>query len=262
LRSALEGLDRDRKDRQGALEDLQQVMQREVAWRARALELERAHQLGTNLPLLLQGFGLADARQQSEVLRALLDNRDSATGLIRAIRQVDAAMIDKLVNQAVSRVCAHPVCNQVARIDERVAVRVDNGRDCEVCGGLSARRWFARMVRECSVAGVRRLLVIGGGDRIHAQLRDLSQGQPVDLRLVAATEGMQAARVRGRVEGSDLLVLWSDWVVTADVSGPYGQAAKAEGRPVVTVLGQTPDVVALARAVCNRLARNHVLVAS
>jgi hypothetical protein len=154
------------------------------------------------------------------------------------------------------------VCNQVAALDDKVAVREDNARACEVCAGSAARRWFARMVRECSLAGARRLLVIGGGDRLHAQLRELSQGQPVDLRLVAATESLQSARIRGRVEGCDLLVVLSEWVVELPVTAPYVQAAREEGKPAVTVLGRSPDTVALARAVCNRLARNHVLSAS
>lgn len=241
--------------------DLDAAVQREMAWRARALELERAAQVGGNLSALLQEAGAADMRAQSLVLRALLASRDSAVALIRAVRQVDAHVIAKLVARNVQRTCTHPVCKQVTAFDERVALPVDHDADCEVCKGDPQERWFARMVRECARGGVRRLLVVGGDDT-HEVLRGLSQGKPVDLRLVNDDDAVHTARVQGRVEGCDLLVLWSERVVAAGISEPYASAARDEGRAIVTVLGQRSGVVPLARAVCNRLARNHVLRAT
>lgn len=261
LRQTVERVEKEQADHQAMVADLQQAMQREMAWRARALELERAHQHGTNLPALLQGLGVGDFKSQAMVMQAILGHRDTASAFLRAIRQVDAAIIEKLVGERLARVCAHAVCNQVARLDDRAVVRVDSARDCDVCGGADDRRWFARMVHECARAGVRRLLVIGGGETIQAQLRDFSQGRPVDLRLVGDRETPQRARVRGRVEGCDLLVVWSQWVAPEALSTAYTEAARDEARPIVSVFGQTPKVAALARAVCNRLARNHVLQA-
>ncbi|MCB9525748.1 MAG: hypothetical protein H6702_20585 [Myxococcales bacterium] len=258
LREAVERYETDERDRQAVEGDLEQAKQREMAWRTRALELERAHQHGANLPVLLQGFGLTEPRHQADVLRALLDHRETATAVLRAIQHVDAGQVQRLVTQKVVETCAHVICNQVVALDQKVAVRVESERRCRVCQGHADRRWFTRMARECTRAGVRRLLVIGGGVEVQDRLRALSEGQSVDLRLVADDDPVQPARVKGRVEGCDLLVLW-----TAQGDAPlpmaYAEAARGEGRGVLRVLGATPRVVELARAVTHRLARDHVL---
>jgi hypothetical protein len=231
-----------------------------MAWRKRALELERAANLGNNLSGLLQELGLESPRLQASVLKALLERPESAASLIRSIRQVDAANIQRMVRGRMARVCAHPQCHQIALSDDRVRVEVLEA-DCEVCNGDAEQRWFARLVRECGRAGVRRLLVIGGADRTQKALRSFSQGRPVDLRLISAQEDVSPARVRGRVDGCDVLVVWSAAVVPATVSDAYANAARAEGRLVVSVLGEACSVDRFARAVCNRLARSMILAA-
>jgi len=261
LRGELDRIEQEGRDGESMAGELESAMQREMAWRARALELERSVHAGGNISALLQDAGARDMRQQARVLRSMLQTRDSAIALIRAIRQVDPQVIAKLLERRVQRTCAHPVCNQVTRLDERVALRVDHDADCEVCEGDPGRRWFARMVRECKRSGVRRLLVVGG-DGSHEALRGFSQGQPVDLRLVNEDDEVHGARVQGRVEGCDLLVLWSVDVVPAEVTESYAAVARDEGRQVVAVLGARGGVVPFARAVCNRLARNHVLRAT
>ncbi|MGK0362685.1 MAG: hypothetical protein ACI9U2_005006, partial [Bradymonadia bacterium] len=47
----------------------------------------------------------------------------------------------------------------------------------------------------------------------------------------------------------------------ATVSDAYANAARAEGRLVVSVLGEACSVDRFARAVCNRLARSMILAA-
>ena len=110
-------------------------------------------------------------------------------------------------------------------------------------------------------AGIRRLLVIGGMDA-HGDLRRLSQGEPVDLRLVTDEEEALDARVQGRVEGCDLLVVWNPQVASPEVSTRYVLRAQAEERMVVRILGDRPNIVAFTRAVTHRLARGHILLAT
>lgn len=260
LQARLKDADQEHAAKEAVITDLEQVMQREMAWRTRALELERAANLGSSLHTLLQELGLEEIGPQAAVLRALLARPDSAVALIRSIRQVDAPAIQRMVQGRMAKVCGHPQCNLMAQNDDRVRVRVAE-QDCEVCGGDRDQRWFARLVRECGRAGVRRLLVIGGSTATQKALRELSQGQPVDLRLVDAEDDVHPARVRGRVEGCDVLVLWSQHVVPAPVSVAYQTAAQTEGRPVVTVLGGVCGVTRFSRAICNRLARNLILAA-
>ena len=260
LNERLNVADAEHVAKEKVISDHEQAMQREMAWRKRALELERAANLGNNLSGLLQELGLEATQLQASVLRALLDRPESAASLIRSIRQVDAANIQRMVRGRMARVCTHPQCHQIALSDDRVRVEVAQA-DCEVCSGDPEQRWFARLVRECGRAGVRRLLVIGGADQTQRSLRSFSQGRPVDLRLISAQEDVSPARVRGRVDGCDLVVVWSAAIVPAPVSAAYADAARAEGRLVVSVLGEACSVDRFARAVCNRLARSMILAA-
>ena len=240
--------------------ELAQAHQREMAWRARALELERAVHLGENLATVLERAGVEGLESQMRALRALLSTREGAFALFRAVKNVDAESIAKLVHNRMSRVCADRVCNQCVEPDLKFVLRVDDEADCEICRGSADRRWFQRMVRECDRAGVRRLLVIGGRDETRNQLRGLSEGQPVDLRLVSDREPVEPGRARGRVECCDLLVLWRD--ADEDVVRHYRDVAKAEGQAIVTVLGPRTGVAPLARSICNRLARNLAFTAA
>jgi hypothetical protein len=258
-REALNRIETEAGQRQILVDDLELAVQREVAWRARALELERAAVVGGNLQAALQRLGLTGLDDQQRMLQAVVSHPEGVRDLLRAVRQVDPDALARVVRERLVRVCAHPVCNQVAVLDDRLPMRVDSGKDCEVCRGSADRRWFLRMVRECGRAGVRRLLVIGGPDATRDALRGLSEGQPVDVRLIADSEEVHPARVQGRVEGCDVLVLWGEAVVPRAISEPYEATALREGRPVVQILGERGGVAALARGVCNRLARDLVL---
>lgn len=259
IRAALDEAKQGDIDHGTVLGDLETARQREIAWRTRALELERAVAQGGDIIKLLKGQGVEAFRQQVRVLRTLLGDESTALPVLRAIRQVDAPALEKLIEERLRPTCAHPLCNRITRGAEQIPLRVDDDSDCAVCGGDAEQRWFHHMVQECSQSGIRRLLVIGGDDAIQARLRALSQGQPVDLRLVSADEEALPARAAGRVEGCDALILWSSWVVPARISDPYAQAALAADRPIVSVLGVNCGVVPLARATVNRVARTHVL---
>lgn len=238
---------------------VEQLSKNESSWRAQAIELQRAQQQGTSLPAHLESLGLHSLEKQTQLLRALLSHEEAAKLLLGAIRQVDASQVERLVLQQSVQVCAHPVCNQVVRLEDKVAVRVDHSRECQICQDQPERRWFQRMAWECRRAGVRRILVVGGG-AVHPLLRELSQKQPVELRLLNEDEQGQPERVQRRVESCDLLVLWSEWVVPAPISQLYADAATRLGRPVLSVLGQQADPVSMAKGVCNRLARAQALV--
>lgn len=260
VRGSLTAFEAVEDDRRQVQEELQAAVQREMAWRARALELERAALLGGSLQAALSRAGVSDVVDQAAVLQAVLAHRDGAMALLRMLRPTDADGLGRLIAERVRRVCVDAVCNQVAAAIDAFALRVDAERDCSICAGSEDRRWFARMALECDRAGVRRLLVIGGPEAVHEQLRALSQGHRVDFRLVAASDDLFPARVQGRVEGADLVVLWGPAVVDPAVSEPYAQAAAREGRPVAHVVGSRCGVLPMARAVCNRLTRSLVLM--
>ena len=99
-------------DHDSVLGDLENARQREVAWRKRALELERAAHAGDDLNGLLRTYGLETGREQLRVLQAILGNEKLSGHLIKAIRQVDATVIRKIVEEQVAPACVDPLCRR------------------------------------------------------------------------------------------------------------------------------------------------------
>lgn len=240
-------------------EELGSTVQREMAWRTRALELERAAQAGSSLVLVLQRIGLIDPADQASLLCGVLSTRDGAVALIRALRPIDAEGLLRLFTERVTRVCVDPICNQVAVGKDCIVLRVDSERDCDVCLGSPDRRWFHRMVQECDRAGVRRLLIVGGTEACHEVLRVLGHNSRLDLRLVMTNEECVPARVQGRVESCDVVVLFGPTLAPAEMTEMYAAAAQKERRVTASVPGGRSTVATLARSVCSRLTRSLLL---
>ena len=85
----------------------------------------------------------------------------------------------------------------------------------------------------------------------------LSQGRSIDLRLIPSDEDVQV-RVDSRVEGCDLVICWSEGVVSPELTNAYVVAADKHGRPLVSVIGHEDNVTRLARAAIYRIARTHL----
>ncbi|MSP71086.1 MAG: hypothetical protein EXR76_02640 [Myxococcales bacterium] len=259
VRDALRSSEAREVEHRDLHEELGSTVQREMAWRTRALELERAAQAGSSLVLVLQRIGLIDPADQASLLRGVLSTRDGAVALMRALRPIDAEGLLRLFTERVTRVCVDPICNQVAEGNDCIVLRVDSERDCGVCLGSPDRRWFHRMVQECDRAGVRRLLIVGGTEACHEVLRVLGQTSRLDLRLVMANEECVPARVQGRVESCDVVVLFGPTLAPAEMTEMYAAAAQKERRVTASVPGGRSTVATLARSVCSRLTRSLLL---
>jgi hypothetical protein len=265
LRNELEdvrGMLNEYEDRQvdhdSVMGDLETTRRRETAWRARALELERATHAGDDFGALLRKRGLDSPENQVRVLQALLSAEKTAGALLKAIRNIDADFLEKIFDRQLRPTCADQLCNRTTRAEKRIPLRVDADKDCLVCRGHNDKRWFAQMNLECRRAGVRRLLVVGGSEATHARLRELSEGCSIDLRLLSADEDSSPARVGSRVEGCDAVVVWSGQVMDPAITAVYSDAAQTHHRIVIPVLGKTDQVIPLARATVYRLARTHI----
>ncbi|MEE2786920.1 MAG: hypothetical protein VX589_06240 [Myxococcota bacterium] len=248
-------------DHDSVLGDLENARQREVAWRKRALELERAAHAGDDLHGLLKAYGLETGRQQLRVLQAILGNERLSGHLIKSIRHVDASVIRKIIDEQVLPACVHPVCRQVVASRGRTPFRVDDDTECAICAGSVNRRWYAKLTDECERAGLKRLLMVGGDDDVQDRLRGLSEGRVIDFRLVARSEDTNRARIRGRIEGCDALIGWVDPNLRCISTDAYIDEARAQNKLVVEILGCKADVPHVARAVSRAAARNHLLQA-
>jgi len=248
-------------DQSGVFDDLATARKRETAWRTRALELERTASSGGDLSKLLRAKGIEDQEEHAHVVVALMSEERAVSTFMKAIRQIDVPAMERLVDESIQATCVDPICRRLTRVQRKLVRHVPGAADCRICGGHVDQRWFAYLTHECQRAGVRRLLVIGGDPDHHSRLHALSEGAPIDLRIVSIDEEISEGRARGRVDGCDALVIWNENVVPHEVSQVYRAAADEINRLTVQIPGADTRVETLARFTINRLARQHILKA-
>lgn len=198
---------------------------------------------GSPLREALEAAGLfAEAGRQG--LRALVADDRACDRLL------DAARIDDLGPfTALAPVCADPICRAVAAIDGKVVVEAP--ALCAVCHGSVNRRWWQRMARACVARKRTRLIVVGGSDQSHANINALIPETPaLSVSCVEGTSWQPRQRVRTRVQGADVVVLWSSTILDHKVSDVYKAEADACPRVLrVAVREGGRGVAALCQAV-------------
>ncbi len=252
-------------DHSVVLGDLETARQRETAWRARALELERAMQSGGNLLDYFGVLGIEERAEQIRLLASLASSEKAAVGLSQAVRSFDQELLDKLVRENVRATCTHVICQRVVAQRGLQAFRVDAAERCSVCGGHDDQRWFKYFAHQCALSGVKRVLVVGGASSFQTSLRQLSAGHALEIRLLALDEQNNEGRVRGRIEGCDLLVLAEGNPDEASPITSYAEVARQFNRLVVRPRKsgkmQSFTIRTLAQSAANVLARADVLTA-
>ena len=243
-------------DHSSIITDLEATQQREVAWRARALELERASQ-STGLDTVLNRAGASSPRMKQSLLRGILASDRTAEDFIKTIEKVDENTFTNLMKTHTRRVCANTLCRKCVLRQRRIPVVIDDAKQCEICLGREEKRFFEAMVCEASRAGVRRILIFGADRDLKSRLYDLSEGHQLDLRLIDSREEISRARAQGRIDGCDCFVTWTQHVLEPNL---YLEAARALRRLWVVVNADPSDVGGMSRQIAYRLARHSHLI--
>ena len=129
-------------DHDSVLDDLQTAREREVAWRTRALKLERAAHAADDIASVLKQHGLDSLRAQRKGLMAILSEDSLTEAFLRVIKRIDAGGLRTILGDKLKQVCSHPVCNKVAIILGRFPLIVDDDTDCTVCAGRPTKDGF------------------------------------------------------------------------------------------------------------------------
>ena len=244
------------EDHSSIMSDLEATQARETAWRARALELEKASQSG-GLESFLSQLGADTPRARRQVLTALVSAPSLEKDLRKVFSRVDPNALRTLVEQHCSRVCTHPVCQRCVHRRQKVPIIVDNAKNCSVCQASTMRRRVAAMVAEATHSGMRRMLIFGATQKLSDRFRSIAEGSGLDFRFVSDEEDTSANKATGRVESCDCLVLWTHHVLEPN---HYLEAARARGRLWVVVNGSPDSVEDMCRQVTQRLARQSNLL--
>jgi hypothetical protein len=248
LKSDLEGLE---SDHSSVVTDLEATQLREVAWRARAIELERASQTN-GIDLALSSASATTLRMKQNLLIGLLSADKTAQALLKSIEKIDQTSFQTLLKLNTRRVCANTLCRKCVTRQGRIPIVVDEQAACEICEGNEGRRFFEAMVCEAASAGIRRMLIYGAAPELKSQLHALSEGHHLDLRLVDRGGETSVARAEGRIDGCDCFVTWSQDVLEPN---PYLEAARKLRRLWVMVNSSNNDLAAMSRQIAYRLAR-------
>lgn len=165
-------------------------------------------------PMLREVLAERGAEEESEVVELLLGllDRDPAALLdgLRVTPALAGRGLDRL-----ALVCERPECQPEG--GRSVVVRVAAER-CEVCGGSDIKVAFDLLLRASRIAGVTRLVIVGGSPAYHTQLRELSRGTDLKLDLVSGRSKPGRKRARNDVER---VVIWGATILDHGTSAAY-----------------------------------------
>ena len=248
-RREVNDLKRDLKAQEKMSTAIDQVTQQKQAWRAKALALEERVHTNQQLSAQLEELGMDSLEMQIRLFQTLLATPESAGQLFHAIKMVEHGEVRQMVSRWVVPTCAHPLCAQVNQLARKLSLRVDRASQCQVCSGDAEKRWFRRMMVSCEVAHVRRFLLVGAED-VHVKIRELTEGQSIDFRLISVRDESPEQRIRSRLENCDLLISWPHELTDDPSTGAkYRAVAEEMGAPSLEIPGTKAQLSKLARLI-------------
>lgn len=163
-----------------------------------------------SLRKVLAERGAADENEAVELLLAVLGHTpaDLLDGL-----HGSPQLVEQLYTH-LARVCERPECQPG---DPAVVVRVPRER-CDVCGGSDIRAAWECLQRACRLAGVTRLVIVGGSPPYRTQLRELCRGTDLKLDLVSGRSKPGRKRARNSAER---VVIWGSTILDHGTSAAY-----------------------------------------
>lgn len=136
--------------------------------------------------------------------------------LIRHLHTSQPDELRHLLTDKVAWVCAG--CRSTATHDTVIEVTPD---DCDICGGSSIAAAARRFTEACRAAGCRRVLIVGGSPRYHAQLISALQSDALELILVEGNRKLPAARAREHCVRAQRGFIWGPTILDHAVSGLF-----------------------------------------
>lgn len=140
---------------------------------------------------------------------------------------------------------------RLARFCATCAARTDaGGREvvtvapaaCSRCGGSRNDRALGEVAEACELAGLRRLVVVGGSPDVRRELNSLRSR--LELRLVEGTARRTGAEAQGDLDWADLVVICGSSELGHKVSSLY--TGNRAGAPVITSARRGVEAIAAA----------------
>jgi hypothetical protein len=195
------------------------------------------------------GFGAGNARLRA---RAALEEWQLTR---RGKTRISAQKLERAAGELRARFslhCSIPACTEAARTSGREPLPASTKALCPHCGGSDNARAARELLAACALAGIQRVLVVGGSPSVREELR-AALGAALQLRTVDGTERRTQERARGDLEWAQLVVLWGATELDHKVSSHYAHPPVAQRAKLVHVARR--GVAALATAAVEHLRR-------
>lgn len=221
------GLVAERAELEGRLATLSQERDEVMAHR-RTLQRALAELQGLAPPPprsvrdAFEARGLVGDTESDLLLRALGEAREGGA-FISMLQAADADTLAAFLDDRVALLCGNPQCPVPPG---RAVLTVPPAR-CDVCGGSDVRRAVRRFQDAALLAGLSRIVIVGGSPQYHRQLRTLLTDPRIKLSLVPGDHRRTSRQVRADEAGADLVILWGATLLDHSLSGLYG---RGEGR--------------------------------
>jgi len=149
--------------------------------------------------------------------QALLQLEPSrAEKVVRHLETTQPDELKRLLTDKVAWACAS--CR--SGMTQPAVVDVSS-EECDVCGGSSIAAAAHRFLEACRTAACRRVLIVGGSPRYHAQLKSVLSSGGLELLLVEGDWKLPTARARELIDRAQRGFIWGPTILDHAVSGLF-----------------------------------------
>lgn len=194
---------------------------------------------------LLASFGLVG--DDAEMARVVLEQAGLTNPRKSRISTGKVAAAREAIDAEIARLCRR--CADAGDAEPRLVVTV-SPEACARCAGSANARALDDLAAAAALAGVTRLVVVGGSPDIRRELSRLPP--PLEVRLVVGVERRTGEQAKRDVDWADVVVVCGSSELYHRVSNLYTREPAARGRLVVS---SRRGVEAIAGEVVEHLAR-------
>ena len=183
-----------------------------------------------NIDRMLKRLGVegTDAFVQCREVMARADiiSRQNRTNMAASKEQ----SVLKVLSQELTWSCRRGDCRRLTDLSSRPSILVAKPH-CQFCNGSNDRAALERLASKLAAAGLSRVLVVGGAEIKHQEIRRLSP-EGINWRFVDGTTARSERHYRDDRIWADVIVLWASTGLSHSVSVHFW---KTSGGRTITV---------------------------
>ena len=194
----------------------------------------------------LSSFGL-NATQARLALFELLDHPQRGPELIYSLKHDTPQSISR----GFAIVCSAEVCQEVADVNARQGlIELEERHLCSICQGSDSRGWYRRLLLTATHTQRERILVVGGDDGDHGQIKQLARHyHGINWDFIAGGTRLSQTVANAKVNHKSAVILWGGVHLPHALSNLVKASADRAGVPCFAIEPGTRSVALLCREV-------------